>query len=158
MFCYYAHIQMNIGASFRMTTDQTLLEIIQSERIPDQATLLERLAEQGIELTQPTLSRHLRKLSVRKLDGYYQVTEEPVQVLPGINLESVPPNLLILKTDPGHAQMLGLHLDKRKPEGMAGTVAGDDTIFIAAQPDADLEELRKRVLGVFSTQGRPAWS
>ncbi|MEA5445356.1 arginine repressor [Gammaproteobacteria bacterium AB-CW1] len=136
-----------------MDTDQQILAIIEAEPIRDQASLLARLAEQGIQLTQPTLSRHLHKLSIRKQDGRYRVSREPVTVLPRMDISLVPPNLVILKTDPGHAQMLGLHLDKRQPEGMAGTVAGDDTIFIAAEAGTSLEDLRERVLDVFGRDG-----
>ncbi|MCP1727783.1 transcriptional regulator of arginine metabolism [Natronospira proteinivora] len=132
-----------------MDIDQAILTIIEAEAIRDQATLLERLAEQGFELTQPTLSRHLGKLSIRKQNGRYRVTQEPVAVLPRIDLALVPPNLIVLKTDPGHGQMLALHLDKRQPAGMAGTVAGDDTIFIACDAGVSLETLRERVLDVF---------
>lgn len=132
-----------------METDRQILAIIESEAIPDQNTLLDRLRSRGIELTQPTLSRHLRKLSIRKLDGRYRVSQEPMSMLPRLEVELVPPNLVIIKTDPGHAQMLGLHLDKREPEGMAGTVAGDDTIFVAARPDTELDTLRRRLLEVF---------
>ncbi|MDQ2069592.1 hypothetical protein [Natronospira bacteriovora] len=132
-----------------MNTDQHILDLIDNEAIPDQSTLLDRLASRGIHLTQPTLSRHLRKLSIRKQDGRYRVNREPVAMLPRMEITAVPPNLLVLKTDPGHAQMLGLHLDKRQPDGMAGTVAGDDTIFIACEPGTELDTLRERVLAVF---------
>jgi transcriptional regulator of arginine metabolism len=149
--CEYAH---EYSWSIHMHADQRILEIIEAEPIRDQSTLLARLKRHGVDLTQPTLSRHLRKLSVRKVNGRYQVSEEPVSVLPRIELTVVPPNLLVLKTDPGHAQMLGLHLDKRQPDGMAGTVAGDDTIFVAAEPGTDLAELRRRLLNVFGAAGR----
>lgn len=136
-----------------MDTDESILEIIDTEPVRDQATLLARLEARGIELTQPTLSRHLSKLGIRKVAGRYRVSEDPVALLPRLDISTVPPNLLILKTDPGHAQMLGLHLDKRQPEGMAGTVAGDDTIFIAAEPGTELETLRENVLAVFRRGG-----
>jgi len=135
-----------------MSTDQQILEIIENEAVRDQATLLSRLAARGLSLTQPTLSRHLRKLSIRKREGRYQVSQEPVAMLPRLELSLCPPNLLILKTDPGHGQMLGLHLDKRQPAGMAGTVAGDDTIFIAAEAGMDLEALRRNIEAVFGRE------
>lgn len=135
-----------------MNTDERILEIIHAESIRDQATLLARLQSRGIDITQPTLSRHLRKLSIRKQGGRYQVAREPVTVLPRTDISLVPPNLIVLKTDPGHAQMLALHLDKRQPQGMAGTVAGDDTIFIACEAGTPLEVLKERVLGVFGRE------
>jgi len=135
-----------------MDIDQAILAIIEAEAIGDQATLLARLSDKGLTLTQPTLSRHLRKLSIRKQAGRYQVIQEPVAVLPRMDISLVPPNLIVLKTDPGHGQMLALHLDKRQPAGMAGTVAGDDTIFIACEAGVDLETLRDGVLGVFGRE------
>lgn len=136
-----------------MNTDHIILDTINAEPIGDQATLLDRLTTNGVRLTQPTLSRHLQKLSIRKVGGRYQVVEEPMHLQPRCDITPAPPNLLVLKTDPGHAQMLALHLDKRQPDGVAGTVGGDDTVFIAATAGTNLEELQERIRSALGMRG-----
>ena len=40
-------------------------------------------------------------------------------------------NIAVLKTPPGHAQVVAVEIDQSPPPGAVGTIAGDDTIFIA---------------------------
>lgn len=128
-----------------MTLDQTILELIEADTITDQATMLARLSARGFTVTQPTLSRHLRKLSVAKENGRYRRVERGVPERPPYALESSPPNLLILKTAPGHAPLLGVLVDRIGISEIAGSLAGDDTLFIALSADADLEAVRARI-------------
>lgn len=115
-----------------MTLDDIILELVDSADHADQAGLARTLERRGFAVTQPTLSRHLRRLGVRKVNGVYRRAEEqPPAGLPGYELRPAPPNLLVVKTRPGHAQLLGVHLDQQEIAGVIGTVAGDDTIFIA---------------------------
>lgn len=133
-----------------MNLDDTILELVESADHTDQAGLARALERRGFAVTQPTLSRHLSRLGVRKVNGIYRkVEEQPPAGLPGYELRPVPPNLLVLKTRPGHAQLMGVHLDQREIEGMAGTVAGDDTIFIAV--DGTLDEVTAGVKEVLDT-------
>ncbi|MCG8434904.1 MAG: hypothetical protein MJA83_12810, partial [Gammaproteobacteria bacterium] len=114
-----------------MTVDRRILEVIEEQEIVDQAMLLALLNKEGFALTQPTLSRHLRGLSVRKVNGRYQQVDEPAEEKIAYTLTQAPPNLLVARTRPGHAQVLAVQLDSQLVEGVAGTLAGDDTIFIA---------------------------
>lgn len=117
-----------------MTLDEMILKITTDREVRDQAALMELLKRAGHGVTQPTLSRHLLKLSIQKVAGRYQRTETPSAELPGFSLIPVPPNLLVVHTLPGYAQPLAVRLDQRKPKGVAGTLAGDDTVFIAVTP------------------------
>jgi transcriptional regulator of arginine metabolism len=114
-----------------MTVDQLILSLIEDNEVTDQAQLLALLQARGHALTQPTLSRHLKKLSVMKRDGRYQKVEQLAPEIPPYTLTQVPPNLLILKTRPGHAQLIGYRLDAARIMGLVGTVAGDDTVMLA---------------------------
>lgn len=120
-----------------MTVDQTILELIEAEPVTDQATLLALLARRGYTLTQPTLSRHLKKLSVVKQGGRYQRVERSAPERPAFTLTAAPPNMLVLKTAPGHAPLLGVLVDRIGLGEIAGTLAGDDTVFIALAAGAD---------------------
>ena len=69
-----------------VSIDQTLLDLIEDRAVADQATLLQLLAERGHRLTQPTLSRHLKKLSVMKVGGQYRRVERTINDRPPFNV------------------------------------------------------------------------
>lgn len=133
-----------------MDLDQLILRLLEAHPIADQTELLERLSAEGHELTQSTLSRRLKRLGVQKVQGRYRRVEAAVQVLPDITLTEVPPNLLVLRTAPGFAQALGLSLDGDPVPGQMGTLAGDDTVFVAVLPErlADVKAHLARVVAV----------
>lgn len=117
-----------------MDLDQLILHLLETHLISDQTDLLERLATAGHDLTQSTLSRRLKRLGVHKVQGRYGRSEGQVKLLPEATLLAVPPNLLVLRTAPGFAQALGLALDADPAPGQMGTLAGDDTVFVAVEP------------------------
>jgi transcriptional regulator of arginine metabolism len=130
-----------------MNLDQAIVRLIDEVRVTDQAQFLSLLKDRGFFLTQPTLSRHLKKLSVMKRDGHYQRVDTGTAEVPAYTLAHVPPNLLVLKTRPGHAQLVGYRLDAAHITGLTGTVAGDDTVFIAINGDLHkAEEQIRRAL------------
>lgn len=118
-----------------MDLDQLILALLEAHAIADQTDLLARLSAEGHELTQSTLSRKLKRLGVHKVQGRYRRVEAPAQLLPEVTLTEVPPNLLVLRTAPGFAQALGLSLDAEPAPGQMGTLAGDDTVFVAVLPE-----------------------
>jgi transcriptional regulator of arginine metabolism len=132
-----------------MNLDQLILRHLEPQDISDQRILLERLQAEGLELTLATLSRHLKKLNVRKDAGVYRRMEPPPVVPVPFSTTKVKPNLLIVKTGSGLAQALALALDTSDLKYLAGTVAGDDTLFCAPfesdQLDALDVEVRKRL-------------
>lgn len=131
------------------TLDDAILRLIAESEVTDQSVLQELLEADGQAPSQSTLSRRLKKLNVQKVNGRYQRVEAPVVTAPErprVTIIEAPPNMLVLKTAPGYAQVFALALD-REPEvpGLAGTVAGDDTIFIAVRDPALLREVRSVV-------------
>jgi transcriptional regulator of arginine metabolism len=132
----------------RMDLDTLILELLDGSPITDQGDLLARLAARGHELTQSTLSRRLKRLGVQKVQGHYRRVDGGAQNLPGASLSEVPPNLLVLRTAPGFAQALGLSLDADPVPGQMGTLAGDDTVFVAVLPErmGDVKAHLARVL------------
>jgi len=118
-----------------MDLDTLILELLDGSPVSDQGELLARLATLGHDLTQSTLSRRLKRLGVQKVQGRYRRVESSAQVLPEVSLTEVPPNLLVLRTAAGFAQALGLSLDADPVPGQMGTLAGDDTVFVAVLPE-----------------------
>ncbi len=126
--------------------DADLRQLLEREAIGEQAELLARLTALGHVLTQPTLSRQLKRLGYAKRDGLWQPPEQ-TESLPVRRLAIAPPNLLVLKTDPGFANALASRLDATPLPGQVGTLAGDDTVFVAVLPEeleAAAQRLRRR--------------
>ncbi len=122
-----------------------ILEIISTEPIETQYQLIQALEKRGIHTTQATLSRDMHDLHLSKevnpSGGYRYVTsrresEDHLQRLQKIFHESVvsydvAQNLFVLRTLPGLASAACSAIDAIEIQGLVGTLAGDDTAFIA---------------------------
>lgn len=127
--------------SGKKAIDQAILRLTSQNTVPDQATLLALLAREGFSLTQGTLSRRLAKLSVRKKHGRYQRVSGSAQVPPPYALAPAAPNLLVLQTHHGLGPALAQRVDRSTLRGVAGTVAGEDSLFVALHGGCTLEEV-----------------
>ena len=139
-----------------------ILDLLKVEAVADQAELRRKLAQRGIRVTQATVSRDVRELGVAKTrEGYRlpEVTElitPPQPTLPVILKEFLrevrqASNLVIVKTHPGNAHTVAMALDLADWREIVGTVAGDDTIFVAAAGSRQAARLRKKILAVLAS-------
>lgn len=120
-----------------------LLEIVRGRSIRTQEDLAAALARQGIEASQVTLSRDLRELGVVKTPEGYREPETIVAPTPEESLQrvlrtfvvSIQPagNLVVVRTNAGAAGPVALALDRSGRDEIVGTIAGDDTIFVATE-------------------------
>ena len=123
-----------------------ILEIISARDIETQHQLMEALAERGIKSTQATLSRDIKDMRLIKELGpngnyrYVQAArpeqDDSSQRLRKILKESLvsfdlAQNLLVIKTLPGLAPAACSAIDGMHIENLVGTLAGDDTAFLA---------------------------
>ena len=129
-----------------MNLDEAILTHLADSAIAEQAELLSLLQGEGFELTLSTLSRHMKNLNIRKEEGRYR-RSRPAATGHPFTLQKVPPQLLILKTTPGFAQAMALALDSAGLPSLAGTIAGDDTIFMAPNDVQLLDRLELEVRG-----------
>ncbi len=124
--------------------------ILRARRIGTQEELLEALAEAGFRATQATLSRDLARLGARRAslpDGgaaYELGAGEPdggLEALRGL-VSSIASNgsIVVIRTHPGSAPAIARAIDLARPPEVLGTIAGDDTIFVA--PAGDLRPRR----------------
>ncbi len=136
-----------------------VIELVSSQSVASQTELRALLAAQGVQVTQATVSRDLEELGAVKVRGpegtVYAVppegqprtaSPEAVDARLGRLLEelcvSAEPTgpLVVLRTPPGGAHLLGAALDRAGLPEVAGTIAGDDTVLLvtrtAATPDA----------------------
>jgi transcriptional regulator of arginine metabolism len=119
-------------------------ELVEREDVHSQEELRQRLVGRGFDVTQATLSRDIKELGLvkRAADGAYQAAgvegATPAAALVtlaralGEFLLSVESSqqLLVVKTGPGQAQLLGLAIDRARMTDVVGTIAGDDTILV----------------------------
>lgn len=124
---------------------EMLLSIIEKRDVGTQRELLAALRKAGHEVSQPTLSRHLKRLRIIKRRGRYTLEDESLFHPPPFSLRSSPPNLMVLKTLPARAQLLAALLDQAAPAGIAGTTAGDDTVFVAVAEGHEFETVRAAI-------------
>lgn len=140
-----------------MNLDEAILRLINEREIGDQAVLQQLLEAEGQAPSQSTLSRRLKKLGILKVGGRYHRAPATPAVMPErprVTILEAPPNLLVIRTSPGFAPVLALALDKeRELPGLAGTVAGDDTIFVAVTDPALLRDVRAAVERLLSLGG-----
>ncbi len=119
--------------------DEVLLRLVETQEVRDQTGLLQGLRRKGIVISQPTLSRHLRRLNIIKQRGRYVVGPDNPFRSPPCAILSSPPNLLVLKTLPARAQLLAAMIDQMQLEEIAGTMAGDDTVLVAIKKGVTLQ-------------------
>jgi transcriptional regulator of arginine metabolism len=130
-----------------------ILKLIQHQQVHTQDEIAEELAKRGVPATQVTLSRDLRELGLVKTPaGYRELSrEEPEGDTAGVIGEFVidmrcAQNLIVLKTDPGHANPVASALDHTGWPEVVGTLAGDDTVLVITPDHAAAEQLRIRLL------------
>jgi transcriptional regulator of arginine metabolism len=137
-----------------------ILEVIEREAVRSQEQLRQRVRAAGFDVTQATLSRDIRELGLVKggADGAYQAAapaapngqtaRSVLQRALGEYLTRVDrvQQMLVLRTGPGQAQLLGVALDRARLPEVVGTIAGDDTILIIA-PDAKRARTLVKKLG-----------
>ncbi len=146
-------------AMSRERRHQIIAQLLEAQEVQSQDVLRTLLAEQGVETTQATVSRDLREMGVIKGPAGYTIINQwnaanalsltesglrsPLERVLESSILSAQPagTLIVLKTAPGHAQVVAVEFDRHPPEGVAGTVAGDDTIFVACLNQAAAAEL-----------------
>jgi transcriptional regulator of arginine metabolism len=141
-----------------------ILRLLESHAVPSQGRLVELLAAEGVVATQATVSRDLEELGAVKVrvsggDTVYAVPELPRdQVAPEDHLRrvfsdwvvevGVSANLIVLRTPPGSAHVVGSALDRSAMPELLGTVAGDDTVLLVVAEHATGAEVAMRLRGL----------
>ncbi|MBI3690136.1 arginine repressor [Mycolicibacterium psychrotolerans] len=130
-----------------------IVALLSAQSVHSQSELAALLADEGIEVTQATLSRDLEELGAVKLrgadggSGVYVVPEDgsPVRGISGgtervsrllgdlLVSTDASGNLAVLRTPPGAAHYLASAIDRAALPDVVGTVAGDDTILVVAR-------------------------
>lgn len=147
----------------KVSRQSKIIELITKYDIETQDELLERLTGAGYNVTQATVSRDIRELKITKIsiDGNRQkyavlkgleegMYEKYVKILETgfLSMEQAQ-NIVVVKTVAGMAMAVAAALDALSLDGMAGCIAGDDTLMCAIRSTEEavsfMEKLGKLV-------------
>lgn len=138
-----------------------ILEIVREQAVSTQGELVEALRRAGHDVVQTTVSRDIHELGLTKVRapsgrlvyaapgaGDVDRTRAIVSAMRRYALAvEVAGNLLIVTTPSGYANALAQSIDENPHPGVAGTIAGDNTIFIAARDGVTASDLRDELAG-----------
>jgi transcriptional regulator of arginine metabolism len=138
--------------------------IIRSRRIGTQDELLQALAEAGFQATQATLSRDLARLGARRVSRpeggtVYELTDGAARHAGldrlGTLVTSISANasMVVVRTPPGSAPAIARAIDLAALPEVLGTIAGDDTIFVAPAGELRPRRLATRLAEVLGAPG-----
>lgn len=144
-----------------------VLDLVDREAITSQEQLRRRLHGRGVAVTQATLSRDIKELGLvkRAADGAYsrpgpgggaaRVHEAQLKrtVVEYLRRVARVQQLLVLRTDPGQAQLLGVAIDRALVPEVVGTIAGDDTVLVVCPDGRRARTLARRFEGWAKARG-----
>ena len=158
----------------RTARQARILELLETTRVSSQVQLSELLLDEGIDITQATLSRDLDELGAKKVRpraggrAYYTVGSEaesleaahsgPREKLRRM-IEEVGVSVAYsghiagVRTPPGAAQYLASYIDRVGLEQVVGSIAGDDTVFVLAREPLTGKNLAHQLFGLQETLG-----
>lgn len=104
-----------------------ILELVNRGSAHTQQDIAAALARRGVRATQATISRDIQELGLVRSGSGYRSSAALVRELV-LSVELVQP-LAVIRTPPGTANLVARRIDEASLPGIAGTVAGDDTII-----------------------------
>jgi len=152
-----------MSSSEKAQRQLVIKEIISQKDISSQEELARELALRGFEVNQATLSRDLKELGIAKVSTpegvWYQLQPENeahrLRSLISYEIESIHANesLIVIKTLRGRASGVAEILDRLDIPDILGTIAGDDTIFIAPTSTKKISTIVRRIKeAIFHTE------
>ena len=138
---------------------EKLLDLIARYEIETQEELIQKLQENGYDVTQATVSRDIRELKIAKMTTgkgrYRYVLPRRIEDTPSVKFSAAlmdsiisvsnAGNITVLKTYPGLASAVAAGIDRMKLHQILGCIAGDDTIFVVTVDPESAEALAKQV-------------
>lgn len=139
---------------------EAILQLMRSGQVRSQVELRALLRRQGIVVAQPTLSRDLRRLGLAKTPRGYVVPDAVVSPFTPAAMRAArlqrtlrtfvvsvqaAGSLVIVKTPPAGAHPTARTLDEAALPTVVGTIAGDDTVFLATPSEAAARALARRL-------------
>lgn len=151
----------------KVTRHEKILKLIEKKDIETQEELAEELRKGGIEVTQATVSRDIKKLKLIKVSGeegkykYASTIQSEIDLSDKlvnifshsvISVENVN-NFVVVKTLSGSGNAAAETIDSLDFKEIVGTIAGDNTIFIMARTEEQAFEIVEKMKRVIREQG-----
>jgi transcriptional regulator of arginine metabolism len=146
----------------RLRRQKAIAELIRAEPLTSQEEVTHRLGAQGYSVTQATVSRDLDQMGAVKVkragvmryalpdqlgDSDWAASRLSRIMAEWVLSVEAAGTLIVFKTPPGSAHLVGLALDQARLPEVAGTISGDDTLFVALRdgvvPGIMAEQFRK---------------
>lgn len=131
---------------------QILLDIVTKMEVDTQEEIIKALNDQGLNVTQATISRDIKEMGLVKTSGrtkkykYAQVSEvhkDSAKLLSLFKAAVVSitraQNIVVVKTIIGNASAVAASIDAQHIQEVIGTLAGDDTVMVVVKDNADAE-------------------
>lgn len=143
----------------KVTRHAKILEIINAKEIETQEELADELKRGGMDVTQATVSRDIKELKLTKVlsnNGKYRyasispsenyLSNKLVNIFTQtvLHVENID-NFIVIKTISGSAAAAAEALDSLNFDGIAGTIAGDNTIFILVRNNEKAKDIVQRI-------------
>jgi transcriptional regulator of arginine metabolism len=133
-----------------------ILDLVRSGEIASQEELMLGLKSRHIEVSQSTLSRDIQELRLAKAGGMYTVVEAETaakgseeawrRIISEFLVDvAVTPNIVVVMTGAGHASTVSQALDETGWPEVIGTIAGENTVFIAVRSEKEGRKLEHRI-------------
>lgn len=128
-----------------------ILNLIGGKQIATQEELSGLLENKGFSVTQSSVSRDLLELGIVKARGFYAVpqTSQNAAATGFLRLEVAGANLIVAECESGLASAIAVRIDTAKISEIVGTIAGDDTIFIAVKDRRKQKVVLKKIWEIF---------
>jgi transcriptional regulator of arginine metabolism len=143
----------------RARRQKIIADLIRNQPVASQEDVTARLAAKGFAVTQATVSRDLDQLGAVKVkrggvlsyalpdqlgDSDWAAARLQRIVAEWVQSVEAAGNLIVLRTPPGSAHLVALAIDQARLPEIAGTIAGDDTLFLAARDAATAASVADR--------------
>lgn len=135
-----------------------ILELISTRAVRTQEDLADALIADGWQVTQSSVSRDIAALRLAKVDGVYRRAPasssrardpDELRIAEGVlTAEAAGDALVVVHTPPGEANRVGIALDRLAWPEIVGTIAGDDTIFLAVSNLAAQRQVLRRLRSI----------
>jgi transcriptional regulator of arginine metabolism len=147
---FYANKMHSLSEMQKDKRQETILELITERQICKQEELSELLESKGFIVNQSSVSRDLVELGIIKTHGFYAIPQKTNYASFGlISLEIAGESLIVAKTEIGFAGAVCVKVDNAKIAEIVGTIAGEDTIFIAVRNQKEQRLVLKKVWELF---------
>jgi transcriptional regulator of arginine metabolism len=143
----------------RARRQKIIADIIRREAVGSQEEVTARLAGHGLSVTQATVSRDLDQMGAVKVKrggvlsyalpdqmGESDWAASRLQRIMSEWVQSIESagNMIVMKTPPGSAHLVGAALDQARLPEIAGTVSGDDTLFLVVRDGVNVAQIEGR--------------